>query len=83
MQTGRLSRISNLDTVPPPQSVWAEIMVVNKQLAEHGTERQTGNRAPYVAPELKVFGPVGMLTQGGSIGNPEGGSGKLDKAPRV
>lgn len=29
----------------------------------------------YVTPKLKVFGPVGALTQNGSMGAPEGGPG--------
>ena len=57
-------------------------MVVNKQLTKPEKERENGKRVPYIAPQLIEFGPVGVLTQSGSIGNPEGGSGKPNKAPK-
>jgi len=57
-------------------------MVVIKQLSELHKSYKDCARVPYVAPELKVFGPVGALTQAGTIGTTEGGgSGRLDRQP--
>ena len=47
-------------------------MVVINKLTGPGKQRQAGSRIAYVAPTLKVFGPVGALTQGGTIGKNEG-----------
>ena len=45
---------------------WANIVVEFKELRDqYGTET-AGGRASYVAPRLKVFGPVGVLTQSGT-----------------
>ncbi len=43
-----------------------------KQLAKKDVPRTAAPRVAYTAPRLKVFGPVGALTQGGSIGMAEG-----------
>ena len=57
------------------------MFVINK-LAEPAKRRAAGKRAAYVAPELRVFGPVGALTQAGSIGMTEGGGNpSLDRQP--
>ena len=59
-------------------------MVVINKLAEPGRQRPAGNRVAYVAPRLKVFGPVGALTQGGTFGMNEGnGNPALDRQPMV
>ena len=47
-------------------------MVDIKKIAEQRDERPAGPRDAYTPPELKEFGPVGALTQGGSIGQMEG-----------
>ena len=36
-------------------------------------ESSPGQRQQYAAPSLKVFGPVGALTQAGTMGDPESG----------
>jgi hypothetical protein len=51
---------------------WALIMVKIKQIPEQQDHRTVSGREPYLAPILKVFGPVGALTQGGSPGMMEG-----------
>ena len=38
----------------------------DKECKEH-----SDNRGAYIAPKLKVFGPVGSLTQAGSRSSPE------------
>lgn len=82
MPTGRLWLVTDLDRVAPPHSLWANIMVVIRQLVVHPEGRETSNRVPYVAPELRVFGPIGILTQAGTVGTTEGGgSGRLDRQP--
>lgn len=43
-----------------------------KQLAKKYVPQPTAHLDVYAAPRLKVFGPVGALTQGGSIGQMEG-----------
>ena len=43
-----------------------------KQIAEQQDAQQATRREDYESPRLKVFGPVGALTQGGSIGQMEG-----------
>ncbi len=43
-----------------------------KQLAMKDVPQPAAPRVAYTAPKLKVFGPVGTLTQGGSIGMAEG-----------
>jgi len=42
----------------------------SRQKDNERTER-SANRSAYIAPKLKVFGPVGSLTQAGSMGGPE------------
>jgi len=42
-----------------------------KKLTEQGDARPADRRDPYTPPMLKEFGPVGALTQGGSIGQME------------
>ena len=51
-----------------------------KQIAEQREANQVTRRDDYRPPKLKVFGPVGALTQGGSMGNMEG-SGPQDMKP--
>jgi hypothetical protein len=58
----------------------AIIVVDIKQIAEQQDAQQTTRRDAYTAPRLKVFGPVGVLTQGGSMGLMEG-SGPMDMKP--
>jgi hypothetical protein len=43
-----------------------------KKLTEQRDKQPATRREEYTAPRLKVFGPVGALTQGGSIGMAEG-----------
>jgi len=43
-----------------------------KKLTERRGVRPAGRGATYTPPKLKEFGPVGALTQGGSIGMMEG-----------
>jgi len=43
-----------------------------KQLANKRVPQPAARRNAYASPKLKVFGPVGALTQGGSIGMMEG-----------
>ena len=43
-----------------------------KQLAKKDVPRTAAPRVAYTAPRLKVFGPVGALTQSGSTGMMEG-----------
>ena len=82
MRTGLLWLAADLDKVSAPHWLWADIIVVIKQLAGHPEGRETAGRIPYVAPELRVFGPIGALTQAGTIGTTEGGgSGRLDRQP--
>ena len=51
-----------------------------KKLTEQRDARPADRRDPYTPPKLKEFGPVGALTQGGSMGNMEG-SGPQDMMP--
>ena len=46
----------------------------DKECKEH-----SDNRGAYIAPKLKVFGPVGTLTQAGTAGLPEAGSASGNK----
>ena len=47
------------------------IVVDNKQIADQKDPQQATHRDAYTSPRLKVFGPVGALTQGGSTGSKE------------
>lgn len=51
-----------------------------KQKAKNGVSRPQG-RSAYSSPKLRVFGPVGALTQAGTIGmsemGPPGGTGSM------
>lgn len=49
-------------------------MTDTKQTNVQG-EKQADSRSLYVPPALKEFGPVGALTQAGSMGAPEPGPG--------
>jgi hypothetical protein len=60
-----------LDTVAAPHSFWAEIVVDNNQLPDRHEKKHAGQRSTYTAPRLKVFGPVGALTQAGTGFNSE------------
>jgi hypothetical protein len=46
--------------------------VVDFEQKDKGRKEHSAIRGAYVAPKLKVFGPVGSLTQAGSMGGPEG-----------
>ena len=72
MPTGRLCQIDGLFKVAAPASHWATIVRDIKQIAKQRDAQQTPLRDTYAAPRLKVFGPVGALTQGGSMGQMEG-----------
>ena len=80
MQTGRLCQIDGLYKVAAPVCHSAIIVQDIKQIARQRDAQQTPRRDPYVAPRLKVFGPVGALTQGGSMGQMEG-AGPQDMRP--
>ena len=41
---------------------------MDKKLEDKKCKEQSGNRGVYLAPKLKVFGPVGALTQSGTQG---------------
>ncbi len=47
-----------------------------KKLTEQRDARPADRRDPYTPPKLKEFGPVGALTQAGTIGMGEGGQGQ-------
>ena len=51
-----------------------------QQLAKNDVPLTAAPRVAYTAPRLKVFGPVGALTQGGSMGQMEG-AGPQDMRP--
>ena len=40
--------------------------------------RKTALKSPYSSPRLREFGPVGSLTQGGSAGVTEVGTGMMN-----
>ena len=44
-------------------------------------EKRSGGRDPYEPPTLVEFGPVGELTQSGSVGMMEGTGGGPDMFP--
>jgi hypothetical protein len=71
MSTGRLFPTESLDTVIAPHSFWAEFVVDINRLHDRNGEKSVGPRSPYMAPKLKVFGPVGALTQAGTGFNSE------------
>ena len=58
--------------VAAPALYRAIIVVYIKQIAERRDAQQVTRRDDYKSPRLKVFGPVGALTQGGTIGMREG-----------
>jgi len=51
-----------------------------KQLADEVDASRSGHRNPYETPKLKVFGPVGVLTQSGTQGSGESGNMGMMKA---
>jgi len=55
-----------------PGSIRANFVVDTKQKAKL-PNAQPGGHDAYETPKLKVYGPVGALTQGGSLGNVEMG----------
>lgn len=44
---------------------------MNSRQKDMVCKERSANRDAYIAPKLKVFGPVGALTQSGSRGGPE------------
>ena len=46
---------------------------MNKRREDKERKEESDKRGVYVVPKLKVFGPVGELTQGGSAGANEAG----------
>jgi hypothetical protein len=74
MRRARLCRTDGLDKVKAPYSNWAEFTVEIKELPDQGDTSSYGHRDPYEVPRLKVFGPVGGLTQSGTQGSGESGN---------
>jgi hypothetical protein len=52
---------------------------MEEKAIEEKQEQPVGERKVYTPPTLTVYGKLTELTAGGSLGQPEGGSGKLDK----
>ena len=46
---------------------------MNKRREDKERKEESDKRGAYVVPKLKVFGPVGKLTQGGTSGDAEAG----------
>jgi len=52
---------------------------MHKRREDKERKDQSGNRGVYIAPRLKVFGPVGTLTQSGTTGAVEIGANPASK----
>ena len=74
-RSGRLYRIDRLYTVTPSVSDWAIIVADIKKITEQRDARPVDPGDAYTPPKLKVFGPVGTLTQAGTGTRAEGGMG--------
>jgi len=60
-----------LDKIPALDSTRVNVVAEIKKFAKQRVMRTAGGRSTYATPKLKVFGPVGALTQSGSIGGSE------------
>lgn len=54
---------------------------MDKRQEDKERKERSDKRGVYVAPKLKVFGPVGVLTQSDSTGGTEGQGGFGAKKP--
>jgi hypothetical protein len=52
------------------------------RLPDQRDEKSAGRRSAYVAPKLKVFGPVGVLTQAGTGFNSEVMRNNISNSPQ-
>ena len=71
LRTDQLYRNDRLYTVAASGIDWAIIVEDIKKIAKQRNTLPAGHGATYAPPELKEFGPVGALTQGGSSGGKE------------
>ena len=71
MRTDRLCRIDDLDKMAALDSTRVNVVADIKKFAKQRVMRTAGGRSTYATPKLKVFGPVGALTQSGSTGGNE------------
>ncbi len=71
MRRGRLFRTNSLDTVPILESKQEVIVTEIERKTEQRDSLSRDHRSQYSTPTLKEFGPVGVLTQGGSGGGSE------------